>query len=462
MAGAALSQRIKDYLQANRQRHMDELFTLLRFPSISSQSEHIGDCEKCAEHLAGELRRLGCQAELRPWRDHPLVLGRRQAAKAGAPTVLLYGHYDVQPPEPLELWKSPPFEPTVRDGRIYARGASDDKGQLWAMLKAVEALLACGELPVNVLFLLEGEEEVGSPDLEKFITSAKDELAADCAIICDSAFFAAGLPTITSALRGLAYVEITAEGPSADLHSGIHGGAAPNPLNALVQILAAMRDSSGRATLPGFYDRVRPLSPADKAAWEKLPFDAGQYARLIGTTPAGGEAGLGMGILERRWARPTLDIHGIVGGYQGQGAKTVIPAAATAKVSCRLVADQDPREVIDSIARFVAEHTPAGIRCKVKTLSAASPVQVETDTPAMAAAAAGLREAFGHETIFVREGASVPISELFKRIVGLQPILMGFGLPDDNLHSPNEKLDLEQYYGGIAALAATLVNLSSI
>ncbi len=453
-----LSQQVKDYLQANRQRHLEELLPLLRIASVSSQPACQPACRQCAELLAGQLGQLGFDAQLRPWRDHPLVLARRAADRQGAPTVLLYGHYDVQPPEPLELWQSPPFEPVVREGKIFTRGASDDKGQLFAMLKAVEALQACDRPLPNLIVLLEGEEEIGSPDLERFLTGARRELAADYAIICDSAFFAPGLPSLTYGLRGLVYVEIAMRGPAADLHSGTHGGAAPNPLNAMVALLAALQDAQGRVTLPGFYDAVVPLTLQERQAWRKLPFDPQAYAALLGTQPTGGERGVDL--LERRWARPTLDFHGIVGGYQGPGAKTVIPAAVSAKVSCRLVANQQAGQVVKSFRQFVAAHTPPGIRSEIQVLSESLPVLVPLDSPAMAAAAGALYEAFGRKAVFVREGASVPISELFQRILGIQPVLMGFGLPDDNLHSPNEKLELEQYYGGIVAVAAVLSNLA--
>jgi acetylornithine deacetylase/succinyl-diaminopimelate desuccinylase-like protein len=456
-----LPKAVTDYLESHRQEQLEQLFELLRFPSVSSQGEHEADCLACAERVAEHLRGLGFAAELRPWRRHPVLIARRQAARAGARTVLLYGHYDVQPPEPLEQWQSPAFEPTIRDEAIYARGASDDKGQLFAHVKAVEALLqASGELPLNLTFFLEGEEEIGSPELERFVTDNAADLRADYAVVSDSEFFARGLPSITYGLRGLAYVELTLSGPSQDLHSGVHGGAVVNPLNALAGMVAAMHDPTGRVTLPGFYDDVLPLTEAERRAWEALPFDEAEYAAGLGTAPAGGERGLG--VLERRWGRPTLDCNGIVGGYQGEGAKTVIPASATAKISMRLVPDQRPERIVEGFRRFVAEHTPEGVKAGVTVSAQARPVLVATGSPAMSAAKAALAEAFGGDVAMVRNGASVPITELIQRVLKLEPILMGFGLPDDNLHAPNEHFRLEQFHGAIAASAAMLNNLAQI
>ena len=453
-----IPQALREYLAAHRDRHVRQLCDLLRYPSVSSQSSREGDCLACAQDLAGQLGRMGFQAELRPWRQHPVVLARR-AGPPGARTVLVYGHYDVQPPEPLELWKSPPFEPDIRDGAIHARGASDDKGPLYAHLMAFEALLATrGELPLNVLALLEGEEEIGSPELERFMAANAAELKADFAVISDSEFFAAGLPSITYGLRGLVYTELTLTGPAGDLHSGTHGGAVRNPINALARMVAGMHDEQGRVTLPGFYDDVAPLSDQERAAWGLLPFDERQYAAEVGALPTGGEAGYSL--LERRWARPTLDCNGIIGGYTGEGSKTVLPSRATAKISMRLVADQRPERVVEGFRRYVAEQTPPGVRAEVKISAEARPVLIDPDGPAMRAAADALGEAFGGPVAMIRNGASVPIAELIQRVLKVQPVLMGFGLPDDNLHAPNERFRLEQYFRGIAASAALLMNLA--
>jgi len=456
-----LTDALRKYLQANRDRQLQELFELLRFASISSQAEHEADCLACAQWLGDQLRQMDFSVELKPWRKHPVVVARYEKARPPAKTVLVYGHYDVQPPEPLEQWHSPPFEPVVRDGAIYARGASDDKGQLFAHIKAVEALLQTeGELPLNVAFFLEGEEEIGSPELEQFITTNADDLQADFAIVSDSDFFAQGLPTITYGLRGMVYLELTLQGPAEDLHSGVYGGVVVNPLNALAKMIAAMHDESGKVALPGFYDDVRPISEAERRAWAELPFDEERYARNLGTEPLGGERG--HSVLERLWARPTLDCHGIVGGYQGPGAKTVIPASATAKLSMRLVPDMQPERVVRAFEQFVTDHTPAGVTARIKVNTKARPVLVPPDSPAIDAAKAALTEAFAAPVALARNGASVPITELIQRILGIEPIMMGFGLPDDHLHSPNERFRLEQFYGAIAASAAVLKNLAAL
>ena len=454
-----LPDNLRAYIDRRREANLAALMELVRFPSVSSQSARNADSLACAERLAGILRGLGFAAELHPWRAHPVLIAHNTSAGAGAPTVLVYGHYDVQPPEPLEQWTSPPFEPTIRDGALYARGASDDKGQLYAHLAAMDAIIAtAGRLPVNIVLLAEGEEEIGSPELERFIVDHAAELRADFAVISDSDFFRRGVPTLCYGLRGLVYVELTLTGPSGDLHSGLHGGVVVNPLNALARMVAAMHDENGRVALPGFYDDVLPLDPAERALWDKLPFDEREYAAALGVEPVGGERGVDL--LTRRWARPTLDCNGIVGGYQGEGSKTVIPARATAKISMRLVERQRPERVVECFKRFVAESTPAGVTASVKTFAEARPVLTPIDSPAVAAARAAMTEAFGGEVAMVRNGASVPITELFQRILGVDPILMGFGLPTDNLHAPNEHFELDQFYRGIVAAAAMMNNLA--
>jgi acetylornithine deacetylase/succinyl-diaminopimelate desuccinylase-like protein len=451
--------QVKAHLDANRYRHVEELMKLIRYPSLSASPDHEADSVACAEHIAGYLRELGLEVELRPHRTRPVLLARWPGPVDSRRRVMLYGHYDVQPPDPLAEWESPPFEPVVRDGAIFGRGASDDKGQLFALICAVEAWVkARGRLPVDVLLFSEGEEEIGSPGMDDFLAANAGDLAVDDCIICDSDFVAPGVPTITYGLRGLVYVELTLTGPSADLHSGVHGGAVVNPLTALAEMVAAMRDDRGRITLPGFYDDVIELTARERRAWAELPFDERAYAEQVGAEPAGGEKDLPL--LERRWARPTLDVHGVVGGHQGAGAKTVIPARATAKISMRLVADQRPERIIDGFRRFASEHTPAGVRAEVEVLSRARPVLVDPDSPAVAAASAALREAFGAETALVRNGASVPITEIFQRILHVDPVLMGLGLPGDRLHSPNEHFQLEQFHRGALATASLLQGLS--
>ena len=453
-----LDAKVRKYLDDNREKHLAGLCQLLRFPSDSSDPAHTADCLACAEAIARELTGLGFACRLEPWHTHPVLLARRNAPGA-TKTVLLYGHYDVQPAAPLDLWTTPPFEPSVRDGAVFARGASDDKGQLYSHIKAVEALLAVhGELPVNVIFLVEGEEETGSPELETFIAAHAAGLKADCAVISDSDFFAPGVPAITYGLRGLVHVQLELDGPSEDLHSGHHGGAVRNPLNALCRMVAQMHDDNGRVTIPGFYDDVAPLDGAERKRWAALPMDEKAYAREVGAEPTGGEAGLS--VLERRWARPTLDCNGLTGGHQGAGSKTVLPAKASAKISMRLVHNQRPEKVLEGFQQFVREHTPYGIRATVTVSAGALPVMVPPDSPAIQAASAALREGFGKDVALIRNGASVPITELFQRVLGIDPVLMGFGLPDDRLHAPNERMRLGQFYGGIVASAAMLCNLA--
>ncbi len=458
-----LPEEVTEYLALHRQEHLEKLFEVLRFPSISSQSAYEADSLACAEHIAEHLRGLGFSAELHPWRKHPIILARStpEIADPSAPTVLFYAHYDVQPPDPVDLWTSGPFEPTIRDGAIYARGASDDKGLLMSCINGCEAFIrTVGRLPMNVLFFFEGEEEIGSPELEDFITATADDLKSDFAVVTDMGFFAPGFPTIMTGLRGLVYLELTLNGPSADLHSGQHGGAVVNPLNALAKMIAAMHDETGSVTLPGFYDDVVEPESVELEQWKSLPFDEGEYADFVGTALVGGERG--RSVLERRWSRPTLDCNGITGGYQGQGAKTVLPACATAKISMRLVPNQRPEKVLDAFSEFVSANTPAGIRANVEVLSRSRPFVVSPDTPAVGAVGEAMREAFGAETALARAGGSVPISELIQRVLKVDPIVTGFALPDDNIHSPNERLQLEQFHTGAVAAAAMLNNLAGL
>ena len=453
-----LPQPVADYLQAHRDEHLERLFEYLRFASIANLSPDPDPCRQCAEWLADHAARLGFEAEIIDTDGKPNVVASARAAGDG-PTVLIYGHYDVQPPEPLEAWDSDPFEPIVRAGRIVARGASDDKGQFFAQLMAMEAWQrAAGGLPVHVKLFVEGEEEIGSPGAEPFVTACADRLAADVVVMCDGQFFAAETPSITYALRGLAYVEVTVTGPSADIHSGLHGGLVLNPVNVLATLIAAMHDETGRVTIPGFYDDVRPVSDAELAAWELLPFDEAAHAAAVGVEAlTGGERGTGA--LQRRWARPTLDCNGIVGGFTGAGSKTIIPARADAKISMRLVADQDPAKIIAGVEQFVADRTPRGVRSSVAVHASARPAVFRTDSPAMTAARDALAEAFGREAALIRCGASLPIAETLQRVLGVDPVLMGVGLPDDNVHAPNETFSLEQLRRASVAGAALLQNL---
>ncbi len=448
---------VRKYLESHRAEHLEKLFELLRIPSISNRDD--GECERAAKWVKAYLEDIGLEAEVAETGGRPSVLGRFRVGD-DAPTVLIYGHYDVQPPEPLELWDSPPFEPAVRDGWIIARGADDDKGQLFTHLAALEAYQrTAGAPPVNVKVFIEGEEEIGSPNLEAFVSAHREELSADAAVISDSAFFADGIPSITYALRGLAYVELTVRGPERDIHSGVHGGAVANPANALAKMVAQMHDTDGRVTIPGFYDDVLPLDPAERDAWEALPFDESAYAADLKLDAlGGGEAGYS--VLERLWARPTLDCNGIVGGYTAPGAKTIIPAQASAKISMRLVADQRPERIVEGFRRFVAERTPPGVTADVRVAAEARPVVLATDSPAMTAGKDACAEAFGREPAFIRCGASVPVTELIQRVLHMDAVLLGFGLPSDRPHSPNERFRLDHFHRGALAAAAFLQNMA--
>jgi len=448
---------INEYLDAHRQQHLDKLFELLRIPSIANNND--GACNTAANWLVQYMSDLGVKARVAPTPTQPVVMGHLHVSDA-APTVLVYGHYDVQPATPLELWNSPPFEPTIRDGNIYARGADDDKGQLFGYLMALEAYVRTDTpLPVNLKFLIEGEEEIGSPSLEGFLRENLTELACDAVLISDSAFFAEGLPSITYALRGVGNGEFFITEANSDSHSGIHGGTLRNPLHVVCEIVAAMRDADGRIMVPGFYDDVLTLTPAQRESWSKLPFDEGEYARSLGLDHLGGGE-RGYSVLERLWARPTLDINGIVGGYAGKGGKTVIPGQASAKFSFRSVPNQDPHKLMDAIEQFVAARVPMGMKFRFEVGSANPPVLLGQDTPAMQAAKEALQEVFGAQTAMICCGASVSVSEMFQRMLGVDAVMMGFGLPDDNLHAPNEKYALSQFYNAAKTIAATWAKMS--
>ncbi len=452
-----LNPNVARYLNDKRPRHLAKLKELLRIPSQANNQPQA--CEDAAQWLRRELEAMGVPARVIATPGRPNVLAELHVSDA-APALLVYGHYDVQPPDPLDLWKTPPFEPTERDGFLYARGASDDKGQLFTHLMAIEAWQkAGGGLPVNLKILLEGEEEVGSPNLEPFLAEHAGELAADAAVISDSAFFAEGVPSLTYSLRGLAYFEITFIGPDHDLHSGINGGAVRNPINALAAMVAHLHDDHGRVMIPGFYDDVLPVSDADRHAWRQLPFDEAEYAASLGLDAlSGGEKGLTA--LERIWGRPTLDCNGIVGGYTGPGSKTVIPARASTKISTRLVPNQDPARIVAGMKKFVADHTPAGIRSEVAVYAQARAVLLNRDGAAMRSAQAAVAEAFGRDPVFVRCGASIPVTELFQRLLGMDVVLLDIGLPEDNLHAPNERFSLEHLYRGAVASAAFMQNFA--
>jgi acetylornithine deacetylase/succinyl-diaminopimelate desuccinylase-like protein len=448
-----MASSIQTYVDSNRERFLEELKEFLRIPSISTLPEHNADVARAAEWTAAKLKAAGLEnIEIIPTARHPLVYADWLHAP-GKPTVLCYGHYDVQPPDPLELWNSPPFEPTLRDGNLYARGSSDDKGQMYMHIKAIEALMALhGKLPVNVKFLVEGEEEVGGASIAKYVEHNAPKLTADVALVSDTALYAEGIPTLCIGLRGLVYMEVEASGPSRDLHSGLYGGTAPNAVYGLIELLGKAKNANGEIQIPGLYDSVEAPAAAELESWKRLPFSDEDFLKHeVGSACLTGEPGFS--VFERIWARPTLEVHGIAGGFTGAGAKTVIPAKATAKVSIRLVPKQTVDEVVGAFKQWVAANTPAGIETQVRVLSGSAAIIVNPDHPAIAVAAAAFADVLGRETVFTRSGGSIPIAGDFARHVGIPTILMGLGLPDDGLHSPNEKFKLENFYTGIKTVA---------
>ncbi len=451
------------YLEAGRERFLAELGDFLRIPSISSASAHRDDVRRCAEFTAAHLRRIGfTRAEVLPTTPdgHPVVYGEWLGAP-GAPTALVYGHYDVQPVDPLDLWETPPFEPTVRDGLLFARGAVDDKGQVYMHFAAAEAYLALrGRLPVNLKVLIEGEEEIGSPHLDAFVESHHDLLAADVGVISDTPMYDADHPSLCYGLRGLTYLQVEVEGPSGDLHSGSWGGIVANPALALATILAQLKDADGRVLVPGFYDAVRPLGADERRALAALPFDAARAAADLGVPALVGEPDYTP--VERLWARPTLEVNGIWGGFSGEGAKTIIPARAGAKLSCRLVPDQDPDAIADLVAAHLMRLAPPGVRVRVQKLHGGRPVLTPLEHPALQAAARAVARGFGKEPVFIREGGSIPFVATLVEQLRLPAILLGAGLPDEHTHAPNEFFHLENFYRGMHAVAYLWDELASL
>jgi acetylornithine deacetylase/succinyl-diaminopimelate desuccinylase-like protein len=440
------------YAKNNHPRFLSELKELLRVRSISTLPENKGDCRRAAEMLAAELKRIGMEnARLIETVGHPLVYADWLHAK-GKPTVLCYGHYDVQPTDPEEEWLTPPFEPTERDGNLYARGSADDKGQVIAQVKALESLLAAnGALPLNVRVLLEGDEEVGGEGIAEYVATKPPELKSDFALISDTELFAPGLPTLCVGLRGMIYTELEVRGPKTDLHSGMYGGAAPNPFFALVEILAKLKDENGHILIPGFYDGIIPPSPEELKAWKSLPFDEDHYRKTeVGSRELVGEAGYS--VLERTWARPTLEVHGIPGGFIGAGAKTVIPAKALAKVSMRLVPGMTTAKAFAQYKGYVEKIVPAGVEVEVRLIHSGEPSLIRVDNPYIKAATKALHEVWGKGTVFIRSGGSIPIVGDFDRHLGAPSVMMGFGLPDDNIHAPNEKFHLKNFELGIESV----------
>lgn len=448
------------YLKQHEARHLEELKAFLRIPSISALSAHKADMVKAANWLVEQLKAAGLQrAELIETPGHPVVYAEWLGAP-GAPTALIYGHYDVQPVDPEHLWETPPFEPTVRDGKIYARGASDDKGQVFQHIKALEALLATeGKLPVNVKLLIEGEEEVGSTHLDDFVLANQELLKADVLVISDTPLYAKGQPALCYGLRGLAALELTLTGAKGDLHSGLYGGAVQNPLHALVELLASLHEN-GRVAVKGFYDRVVELTVEERAEFAALPFDEAAYRAELGVPELFGEPGYTP--TEQTWARPTLELNGVWGGFQGEGTKTVIPNQAHAKITCRLVPDQDPKEIQQLIQAHLEAHLPPGVTLSVTLQDTARPVVTAIDHPALQAAAAALAEGYGKAPYFTRMGGSVPVVETFANRLGLPAVLMGFGLPDENFHAPNEHFNLDNYEIGKRVLCSYWHKLAEV
>lgn len=443
------------YADEHQDRFVGELEELLRIPSISTDSEYADDVQQAANWLASHLRSIGLSGvEVCETDGHPIVYGEDLRAGDDAPTVLVYGHYDVQPPDPLELWDSPPFEPTRQNGTLYARGACDDKGQMFMHVKAAESYLAAdgeeGTLPVNLKFVIEGEEESGSVHLAPFIEENRERLDADVVLISDTGMFAEGVPSITYGLRGLVYVEVTLTGPGRDLHSGLFGGAVENPANALSRLIAGLHDEDHRVTVEGFYDDVRPLTDEERQTFQELPFNEADWREEISLKESKTEEGYG--VLEAVGARPTLDVNGLTSGYQGEGAKTVLPAKASAKISCRLVPDQTPDDIADKLERHFEEHTPATMRLDFKRLHGGQPALIDTDSPAMQAAADAMEGVYDRRPFFTREGGTIPVVADFKDLLGLDTVLMGFGLESDAIHSPNEHFGLGRFREGIQSI----------
>jgi acetylornithine deacetylase/succinyl-diaminopimelate desuccinylase-like protein len=445
-------QAILNYIEGNRDRYLNELTELLTIPSVSTSKENVPDIQRCAEWVAAHMRGIGLpRAEIFPTAGHPIVYGEWTGAP-GKPTLLIYGHYDVQPAEPLELWTTPPFHATIRNGNLYARGAADDKGQVFIHLKSIEAFMRNGgTLPVNIKLLIEGEEEIGSENLAGFVREHKELLAADLVLISDSSMYARGVPSICYGLRGLSYMQIDLMGPNKDLHSGSFGGTVHNPIQALTEIIAQLHDKNGKVTIPGFYKDVRPLSKNERNAFKKLPWSDKKYAKELGVRQLYGEKGFTS--LERVWARPTLECNGIWGGFTGEGAKTVLPSRASAKISMRLVPDQTSARAAKLFERHIKKIAPKTVTVTVRNLHGGEPAITPIDSPGVVAAVAALEKGFGKKPLYQREGGSIPIVVEFKELLGLDTVLLGFGLPDENSHAPDEFLNLDNFYNGIKTSA---------
>lgn len=442
---------VKQYIEANKDRFLEELYALLRIPSVSADSRHKGDVRKAAEYVKDRLKELGADVSLVETKGHPIVFGEKKVDPK-KPTVLVYGHYDVQPPDPLDLWISPPFEPTVRDGKIYARGSCDDKGQFYMHIKAFEILVKNNLLDCNVKFMIEGEEEVGSDNLPLFVKEYRDKLKADVILISDTSLISLDQPSITAGLRGLSYMEVEVTAANRDLHSGVYGGAVANPINELAKMIASLHDENGRVTIPGFYDQVANLSDSERKALNAAPFNLDEYKKELGINDITGEKGYTT--LERTGVRPTLDCNGIWGGYTGEGAKTVLPSKASAKISMRLVPNQDHHVITELFTKHFLSIAPKSVKVKVTAHHGGQPAVTPTDSKAYEAASKAFEEVWGKKPIPTRDGGSIPIVALFKNELGLDTVLMGFGLDSDALHSPNESYGLRNFFIGIETIVS--------
>ncbi len=445
-------QTVTEYLESHQTEAIETLKSLLRIPSVSAITAHKPDVRRAAEFVREQLASAGLTTELVETAGHPIVYAEWLKA-ANAPTALVYGHYDVQPPDPLDKWVTPPFEPDARDGCLWARGATDDKGQMMTHVLSVAAWLkAEGRLPINVKFVIEGEEEVGSENLDKFLAARRDQLRSDIAVISDTSQYAPNIPAITYGLRGILACEIRLHGPKQDLHSGIFGGAITNPANALSRLIASLHDAHGRVQIPDFYDDVLPLSPDERASFGALPFHEADFFASVGVTAGWGEEGFSS--TERRWARPTCDVNGLTSGYQGEGPKTIIPSWASAKITCRLVPNQDPHKLLKSLGQFLQQQTPPGCRLEFSEQHGCPGFVADRNSPFMAAANAASREAFGVAPVMIREGGSIPVVGTLKELLGVDTLLLGWGQNTDNLHSPNEHFSIADFHRGTLASAS--------
>ncbi len=440
----------KEYQEKNKDRFLNELLDLLRIPSISARSEHKDDMKRCAEAVKQRLLEAGADTvTIYETEGHPIVYGEK-IQDPSLPTVLVYGHYDVQPPDPLELWHSGPFDPVIKDGKIFARGSCDDKGQFYMHVKALETLVQTGTLCTNIKFCIEGEEEIGSPNLGKFVATHKDILKADVILISDTAMISMENPSIDIGVRGLSYIEVEVTGPNRDLHSGVYGGAVANPITILAKMIASCHDENNHITIPGFYDDVVESTPAERAKMAEAPYDEEDYKKDLGVSQLWGEKGYSTN--ERTGIRPTIELNGIWGGYTGEGAKTVLPSKATAKISARLVPNQSSVKITEKLLNYFKSIAPAGVTVKAEEHHGGEPYMTPIDSHAYRSAAAAIKETFGKDPIPVRGGGSIPICALFEKELGLKIVFMGFGLDSDNLHSPNEKYDLFNFYKGIETI----------